>query len=99
MSVSGKPHDACTRYVRPGRPSRLRLFEGPFQCGRVSKWERWTDCFSVPYRERVLTRAPRCCAYNDGAGESWAYLGDPDPRLLSLFSSCDKDDEAIDFGH
>ena len=52
-----------------------------------------------PCQGRVLTRALRRCAHNYGAGESWAYLGDLNPRLLSLFSSCDKDDEAVDFGH
>ena len=34
-----------------------------------------------------------------GAGESWAYLSDLDSRLLSLLSSGDKDDEAVNLGH
>jgi len=52
-----------------------------------------------PLRERVLTRTLRSRAYYRGVGESWAYLGDLDSRLLSLLSAGDKDDETVDFGH
>jgi hypothetical protein len=61
--------------------------------------KRWTEWSSVPYEERVLTRALRSRAYYSGAGESWAYLSDLDSRLLSLLSAGDKDDEAVDLGH
>jgi len=99
ISVSTNPHDVRTCYVWPARPWPTTIVRRTIPTWSNIKWERWTDCLSVPCQARVLTRALRWCAHNYGAGESWAYLGDLYPRLLSLFSSCDKDDEAVDFGH
>ena len=46
-----------------------------------------------------LTRSLGSRTYYGGTGESWPYLSDLDPRLLSHLASGDKDYEAVDFGH
>jgi hypothetical protein len=61
--------------------------------------KRWTEWSSVHCVDRVLARSWGSRAYYSCAGESWAYLRDLDPRLLTLLSSDYKDDEAVDLGH
>src|SRR3989442_13057513 len=43
----------------PPDPGRLGLFEGPYQRGRISKWEEVEGLPFRPCQGRVLTRALR----------------------------------------